>query len=67
MSVEMKILILNALSRIFIEKKEESLPDWFIDCINCTEIDTKFLPREIEKEERERRRDIKKKRREFFA
>jgi hypothetical protein len=42
------------------------LPEWFVDCINCTEIDTKYLPKEIEKEEMDRKRELKKKVRRLF-
>lgn len=57
----MKINILNHLVKIYQTKPEHILPVNFIDIVNHVQIDTRHLLKDIEKEEIDKKRELKKK------
>lgn len=55
------------IQKIFQTKSEKELPDDFIEILRYVVIDTKFLPKNVDKEIKDKKRDLKKKKREFFS
>ncbi|KAM3135130.1 hypothetical protein pb186bvf_012776 [Paramecium bursaria] len=64
---ELKIHILIFIQKIFQTKSEKELPDDFIEILRYVVIDTKYLPKNVDKEIKDKKRDLKKKKREFFS
>ncbi|CAD8176296.1 unnamed protein product [Paramecium pentaurelia] len=64
---EAKLQILTQIQKLYQTKHEDQLPDNLVDLVNQIQIDTKFLPQELEKQEKEKKRAVKQKKREYFS
>ncbi|CAD8094593.1 unnamed protein product [Paramecium sonneborni] len=64
---ESKLQILIQIQKLYQAKHEDQLQDNPEDLVNQIQIDTKFLPQELEKQGKEKKRAAKQKIREYFS
>lgn len=58
---QLKIIILNELSKIIKQKEEKQYDDTIIDLINSIQFDTRYLSKTQEEEEKQKMMELKKK------
>lgn len=54
------------MGKIYKERNEKDLPDNFLDIVNCVEIDTKYLKKHFDEEQKIKFNEEKKQKAEYF-